>query len=46
VIGVLSTIKLNDQARGLAAEIDDVGFDRHLSAEFHAIQSAIPQPEP
>jgi hypothetical protein len=43
---VLSAIDLNDQARGLATEIDDVPVDWHLAAEFQAGKASVPQPEP
>jgi hypothetical protein len=36
-IGVLSAIELNDQASGLATEIDDVGFNWHLSSKLQSL---------
>jgi hypothetical protein len=45
-LGVLPSVKLNDQTCGLATKIDDVRFDRHLPTEFQAIQPAVPQPKP
>jgi len=43
---VLPTIKFDDQSRGLATEVDNVGFDRHLPAKFQSIKPAIAQPKP
>jgi len=40
------TISLNDQSVMQTKEIDDVGADRNLSAEFEALQSATAQQLP
>src|SRR5512146_3234323 len=34
---VLTTIELDDQPRGLTAEIDGVRFDRHLPTKLHSV---------
>jgi hypothetical protein len=34
-------VELHDQSMGTAIEIDDIGTDGILPAEFHATQSAI-----
>ena len=43
---VLAAIDLDDKAVFQAIEIDDIGADRLLAAEFHASQLTIPQVTP
>ena len=38
---VKRSIRLNDQAKPQAREINDVGTERNLSTELHAIEAAI-----
>jgi hypothetical protein len=44
--GMLAAVELDDEARLVAVDIDDIGRDRMLSAEFPAAETAIAQQQP
>jgi hypothetical protein len=45
-LGMLPAVKLNDQVRGLATEVDHIRLDRHLPPKFHSVQTTVAQAEP